>query len=48
MLTLWNTYAFLVLYANANAERLAREPGGPPGTGDDLDAWELSRLQAST
>nr|MDP8943580.1 isoleucine--tRNA ligase [Actinomycetota bacterium] len=47
MLTLWNTYAFLVLYANANADRLAREPGGPPSTDDDLDAWALSRLQAT-
>ena len=48
MLTLWNTYAFLVLYANANADRLARVAGGPPSAEDDLDAWALSRLQATT
>jgi isoleucyl-tRNA synthetase len=48
MLTLWNTYAFLVLYANAaeldppvlaEVEEDAR---------DDLDRWIVSRLQATT
>ncbi len=41
MLTLWNTYAFLVLYANA---------GEPSGDGEptDLDRWALSRLHATT
>jgi len=44
LLTLWNTYSFWVLYANAE--------GLGPGdfdddflAGDELDAWALSRLQ---
>jgi isoleucyl-tRNA synthetase len=46
LLTLWNTYSFWVLYANA-------ENLGPNGFGDspeaanDLDRWALSRLQAT-
>jgi isoleucyl-tRNA synthetase len=54
LLTLWNTYSFWVLYANA--EGLA--PGDfPPGAGSpgaggggpaDLDRWALSRLQSTT
>jgi isoleucyl-tRNA synthetase len=46
MLTLWNTYSFWVLYANA--EGLA--PGdfeGTPEPEGDLDRWALSRLQAT-
>jgi isoleucyl-tRNA synthetase len=44
MLTLWNTYSFWVLYANA--EGLA--PGDiDPGELTDLDRWALSRLQAT-
>jgi isoleucyl-tRNA synthetase len=40
MLTLWNTYGFLVLYANAsNLELLEAGPR------TDLDRWILSRLQ---
>jgi len=46
LLTLWNTYSFWVLYANA--ENLGvldfREP---PRGGDDLDSWALSRLQGT-
>jgi isoleucyl-tRNA synthetase len=46
MLTLWNTYSFWVLYANAedlgpDDFRAAPEPAG------DLDRWALSRLQAT-
>jgi isoleucyl-tRNA synthetase len=47
LLTLWNTYSFWVLYANA--ENL--EPGdftGTPQAANDLDRWALSRLQATT
>src|SRR5438046_2439871 len=44
MLTLWNTYAFYVLYANVNGfERLS---DAPPGL-TELDRWALSRLQAT-
>jgi isoleucyl-tRNA synthetase len=46
LLTLWNTYSFWVLYANA--ENLA--PGdfsGVPEPSDDLDRWALSSLQAT-
>jgi isoleucyl-tRNA synthetase len=42
LLQLWNTYGFLVRYANVNgAERL----DAPPAT--DLDRWVLSRLAAT-
>ena len=51
LLTLWNTYSFWVLYANA--ENLG--PGdvafvdkeATKSTGNDLDRWALSRLQAT-
>ena len=46
LLTLWNTYAFLVLYANAegfDAARSVRRPENP----SDLDRWALSRLEAT-
>jgi isoleucyl-tRNA synthetase len=46
LLTLWNTYSFWVLYANA--EDLG--PGdfnGVSEPSDDLDHWALSRLQAT-
>jgi isoleucyl-tRNA synthetase len=47
LLTLWNTYSFWVLYANA--ENLSPEDfGGVPETANDLDRWALSRLQATT
>ena len=40
MLTLWNTYGFLVLYANVNGiESFDADPS------EDLDRWALSRLQ---
>jgi isoleucyl-tRNA synthetase len=40
---LWSTYFFYVLYAHANAERLASSELGEGATGDDLDRWALSR-----
>jgi isoleucyl-tRNA synthetase len=46
LLTLWNTYSFWVLYANA--ENLGPEDfGTAPETANDLDRWALSRLQAT-
>ena len=47
MLTLWNTYSFWVLYANAeNLEPV--DFRGVPEPASDLDRWALSRLQATT
>ena len=46
MLTLWNTYSFWVLYANA--ESLAPSDfAALPQPLEDLDRWALSRLQAT-
>ncbi len=46
LLTLWNTYSFWVLYANA--ENLGTlDFRGAPEPSDDLDRWALSRLQAT-
>jgi isoleucyl-tRNA synthetase len=46
LLTLWNTYSFWVLYANA--ENLGPEDFvGRPEPSEDLDRWALSRLQAT-
>jgi isoleucyl-tRNA synthetase len=42
MLTLWNTYGFYVLYANAGDVEPAQ------GEPTDLDRWILSRLHATT
>jgi isoleucyl-tRNA synthetase len=48
-LTLWNTYSFWVMYANAEGLDPADPPTCPkPGEGSDLDRWALSRLQAAT
>ena len=56
MLTLWNTYSFWVLYANAEGigpADFANEPPEPGGPGReaeepaDLDRWILSRLQGT-
>ncbi len=44
MLTLWNTYSFWVLYANATDDL---DLGPDAGTLTDLDRWALSRLQAT-
>jgi isoleucyl-tRNA synthetase len=56
LLTLWNTYAFFVLYANAEDLDPADPPtpagaGGyaaPGGSAEQLDRWAVSRLQATT
>jgi isoleucyl-tRNA synthetase len=45
MLTLWNTYSFWVLYANA--EGLGPEDSTEPEDLTELDRWALSRLQAT-
>jgi isoleucyl-tRNA synthetase len=47
LLTLWNTYSFWVLYANAEG-LTASDFGATPETANDLDRWALSRLQATT
>jgi isoleucyl-tRNA synthetase len=51
LLTLWNTYSFWVLYANAEGLNAGDPfgPGeiGPNGTGSELDRWAISRLQAT-
>jgi isoleucyl-tRNA synthetase len=47
LLTLWNTYSFWVLYANA--ENLGPvDFRGAPQPANDLDRWALSKLQATT
>jgi isoleucyl-tRNA synthetase len=47
MLTLWNTYSFWVLYANA--EGLGPGDASEPDPADQLlDRWALSRLQRTT
>ncbi|MFN8149960.1 MAG: isoleucine--tRNA ligase [Solirubrobacterales bacterium] len=49
LLTLWNTYGFLVMYENAAAEQAdgdsAAEPTAPEA---ELDRWLVSRLQSVT
>ena len=57
LLTLWNTYSFYVLYANAEGieagAAAAPVPAGtdgypaPGGTAEALDRWAVSRLQAT-
>jgi isoleucyl-tRNA synthetase len=46
LLTLWNTYSFWVLYANAENIDSSSLPG-PPADPTDLDRWAISRLQAT-
>jgi isoleucyl-tRNA synthetase len=46
LLTLWNTYSFWVLYANAEGLGPADFDAAPEPS-DDLDKWALSRLQAT-
>jgi isoleucyl-tRNA synthetase len=48
MLTLWNTYSFLVLYANAAEVDPPPLSDVDPAALTDLDRWALSRLQATT
>jgi isoleucyl-tRNA synthetase len=43
--TLWNTYSFWVLYANAEGLSPSDFDPPEPGRGEDLDRWALSRLQ---
>jgi isoleucyl-tRNA synthetase len=48
LLTLWNTYSFWVLYANAEGLTLADFEGDEdPAQLGDLDRWALSRLQST-
>jgi len=55
LLTLWNTYSFWVLYANAEKLGPGDFNASPPEASDsdasgglgDLDRWALSRLQAT-
>ena len=47
LLTLWNTYSFLVLYANADGAS-REELAAAQASETDLDRWVLSRLQATT
>jgi isoleucyl-tRNA synthetase len=46
LLTLWNTYSFWVLYANAE-DLGPLDFAGPVEPANDLDRWALSRLQAT-
>jgi len=56
LLTLWNTYSFWVLYANADGLGRGDFSASPPHASNsdasggltDLDRWALSRLQATT
>ena len=45
LLTLWNTYAFFVQYANIDEPDLSAAPA--PGERPPLDRWLLSRLHAT-
>jgi isoleucyl-tRNA synthetase len=48
LLTLWNTYSFWVLYANAEGLTLVDFEGDEdPAQLSDLDRWALSRLQST-
>ncbi|CAN5122078.1 isoleucine--tRNA ligase [soil metagenome] len=47
--TLWNTYSFWVMYANAEGLAPESAPAVPaPGEGTDLDRWILSVLQSTS
>ncbi|HKJ35116.1 MAG TPA: isoleucine--tRNA ligase, partial [Solirubrobacterales bacterium] len=56
LLTLWNTYSFYVLYANAEGIGPADPPAppdhdgyaSPGGSAERLDRWAVSRLEATT
>ena len=48
LLTLWNTYAFLVTYAALDDGWQPGGPGGATAGRSDLDRWILSRLDATT
>jgi isoleucyl-tRNA synthetase len=46
LLTLWNTYSFWVLYANAEGLGPSDFAEEPDAAGTDLDKWVISRLQS--
>ena len=46
LLTLWNTYSFWVLYANAEGLGPSDFAEEPEAAGTDLDRWVISRLQS--
>ncbi len=46
LLTLWNTFGFLILYANTGDQD--GSAARPPAERGDLDRWVLSRLQSTT
>jgi isoleucyl-tRNA synthetase len=46
--TLWNTYSFWVLYANAEGLEPSAAAEPPGGEGGELDRWLLSRLATLT
>ena len=56
LLTLWNTYSFYVLYANAEGIDPADAPAppdrpgyaSPGGSAERLDRWAISRLEETT
>lgn len=45
LLTLWNTFGFLVMYANTGDQD--GSTANPPAERGDLDRWALSRLQST-
>ncbi|CAN5483823.1 isoleucine--tRNA ligase [soil metagenome] len=50
LLTLWNTYSFWVLYANAEElgpDDFSGDPSVAEGAAGELDKWIVSRLQAT-
>ncbi|HEX6601979.1 MAG TPA: class I tRNA ligase family protein, partial [Solirubrobacterales bacterium] len=47
LLTLWNTYSFFVLYANAEGVGPGDLSFAEEAAGQDLDRWVLSRLQST-
>jgi isoleucyl-tRNA synthetase len=47
LLTLWNTYSFFVLYANADGLGI-EEVGEGGGSDNNLDRWIVSKLQGLT
>ncbi|MFI5025747.1 MAG: isoleucine--tRNA ligase [Solirubrobacterales bacterium] len=47
LLTLWNTYSFWVLYANAENLAPGSDFDGMPEATEDLDRWALSKLQTT-
>ena len=46
LLTLWNTYSFLVLYENAAGDEATVAGAAPADADAELDRWVVSRLQS--